>query len=165
MRDFQQQVLNSPQFLSVAAEEQDIKETKMYTSLNRRAASAYAQVGVQSSVDGASPHQLIQLLFDALETALNKAKAALQSGNINEKGVQIGKAVRILEEGLKASVNPAEGGELAQNLISLYDYSITQLTLANLRNDVALLQSAQDVLAPVANGWREIANTPAIAGT
>lgn len=90
----------------------------MYTSLNRRAASAYAQVGVQSSVDGASPHQLIQLLFDALEKALNAAKGALQRGDIGEKGVQIGKAVRILEEGLKASVNPDEGGELAQNLMS-----------------------------------------------
>jgi flagellar protein FliS len=152
--------------LSVAAEKQDIKETNMYTSLNRRtAANAYAQVGVQSAVDGASPHQLIQLLFDALDVALNKAKAAMLSGNISEKGVQIGKAVRILEEGLKASVNPEQGGELAHNLISVYDYSITQLTLANLRNDVALLQSAQDVLAPVASGWREIAGTSAIAGT
>lgn len=54
----------------------------MYTSLNRRAASAYAQVGVQSSVDGASPHQLIQLLFDALEKALNAAKGAMQRGDI-----------------------------------------------------------------------------------
>ncbi|MDR0225009.1 MAG: flagellar export chaperone FliS [Burkholderiaceae bacterium] len=152
--------------MSVAAEKQDIKETNMYTSLNRRtAANAYAQVGVQSAVDGASPHQLIQLLFDALDVALNKAKAAMLSGNISEKGVQIGKAVRILEEGLKASVNPEQGGELAHNLISVYDYSITQLTLANLRNDVALLQSAQDVLAPVASGWREIAGTSAIAGT
>jgi len=152
-------------FSGIAAEEQDIKETNMYTSLNRRAASAYAQVGVQSSVDGASPHQLIQLLFDALEKALNAAKGAMQRGDIGEKGVQIGKAVRILEEGLKASVNPDEGGELAQNLISVYDYSITQLTLANLRNDTALLQSAQDVLAPIAHGWRDIANAPAVAGT
>jgi flagellar protein FliS len=151
-------------FSGIAAEEQDIKETNMYTSLNRRAASAYAQVGVQSSVDGASPHQLIQLLFDALESA-ERGQGALQRGDIGEKGVQIGKAVRILEEGLKASVNPDEGGELAQNLISVYDYSITQLTLANLRNDAALLQSAQDVLAPIANGWRDIANTPAVAGT
>src|SRR2546427_1998255 len=79
-------------FSGIAAEEQDIKETNMYTSLNRRAASAYAQVGVQSSVDGASPHQLIQLLFDALEKALNAAKGAMQRGDIGEKGVQIGKA-------------------------------------------------------------------------
>ena len=130
----------------------------MYTSssFNRHAANAYKQVGVQSVVDGASPHTLIQLLFDALETSLNAAKGAMQRGEVEEKGRQIGKAVRILEEGLKAALNPEQGGEIAENLASLYNYSITQLTLSNLRNDVALLENVQSVLAPVAQGWREI---------
>ena len=130
----------------------------MYTSspFNRHAANAYKQVGVQSVVDGASPHTLIQLLFDALDASLNAAKGAMQRGEVEEKGRQIGKAVRILEEGLKAALNPEQGGEIAQNLASLYDYSITQLTLSNLRNDVVLLENVQSVLAPVAQGWREI---------
>ena len=128
----------------------------MYTSMNRSAANAYRQVGVQSVVDGASPHTLIQLLFDALEASLNAAKGAMQRGEIEEKGRQIGKAVRILEEGLKASLNMQQGGEVAQNLASLYDYSINQITLANLRNDLALLENAQSVIAPVAQGWREM---------
>ena len=128
----------------------------MYTSMNRSAANAYRQVGVQSVVDGASPHLLIQMLFDALETSLNAAKGAMQRGEIEEKGRQIGKAVRILEEGLKASLNYEQGGEVAQNLVSLYDYCITQITLANLRNDISLLDAAQTVIAPVAQGWREM---------
>lgn len=128
----------------------------MYTSMNRSAANAYRQVGVQSVVDGASPHLLIQMLFDALETSLNAAKGAMQRGEIEEKGRQIGKAVRILEEGLKASLNHEQGGEVAQNLVSLYDYCITQITLANLRNDISLLDAAQTVIAPVAQGWREM---------
>ena len=131
----------------------------MYTSMNRNAANAYRQVGVQSVADGASPHMLIQLLFDALETSLNAAKGAMQRGEIEEKGRQIGKAVRILEEGLKASLNMQQGGEVAQNLASLYDYSITQITLANLRNDPSLLNAAQTVIAPVAQGWREMGQT------
>ena len=128
----------------------------MYTSMNRSAANAYRQVGVQSVVDGASPHLLIQMLFDALETSLNAAKGAMQRGEIEEKGRQIGKAVRILEEGLKASLNHEQGGEVAQNLVSLYDYCITQITLANLRNDISLLDAAPTVIAPVAQGWREM---------
>lgn len=131
----------------------------MYTSLNRNAANAYKQVGVQSVVDGASPHTLIQLLFDALEASLNAAKGAMRRGDVGEKGRQIGKAVRILEEGLKAALNREQGGEIAQNLASLYDYSITQITLANLRNDVSLLETAQNVIAPVAQGWREMGQT------
>ncbi|MDR3065350.1 MULTISPECIES: flagellar export chaperone FliS [Comamonas] len=131
----------------------------MYTSLNRNAANVYKQMGVQSVVDGASPHTLIQLLFDALEASLNAAKGAMQRGDVDEKGRQIGKAVRILEEGLKAALNQEQGGEIAQNLASLYDYSITQITLANLRNDVSLLEAAQNVIAPVAQGWREMGQT------
>ena len=131
----------------------------MYTSMNRSAVNAYRQVGVQSVVDGASPHTLIHLLFDALEASLNAAKGAMQRGEVEEKGRQIGKSVRILEEGLKASLNMEQGGEISQNLVSLYDYCITQITLANLRNDVALLETAQNVLAPVALGWREMGQT------
>ena len=131
----------------------------MYTSMNRSAVNAYRQVGVQSVVDGASPHTLIHLLFDALEASLNAAKGAMQRGEIEEKGRQIGKSVRILEEGLKASLDMEQGGEISQNLVSLYDYCITQITLANLRNDVALLETAQNVLAPVAQGWREMGQT------
>lgn len=73
----------------------------MYTPVSSRAASAYRQVGVQSGVDGASPHTLIKMLFDGLIQSLNAARGALQRGDIAEKGRQIGKAVRILEEGLK----------------------------------------------------------------
>lgn len=137
----------------------------MNSIFNRRGASAYNQVGVQSVVNEASPHMLIQLLFNALDASLNAAKGAMQRGSIEEKGIQIGKAVRILEEGLKAAVDVEQGGELAQNLITVYDYSITQLTFANLRNDVQLLQSVQDVLTPIAQGWRDIAGTPAVVGT
>ena len=68
----------------------------MYTSMNRSAANAYRQIGVQSVADGASPHMLIQLLFDALETSLNAAKGAMQRGEIEEKGRQI--ACALLED-------------------------------------------------------------------
>jgi flagellar protein FliS len=43
-----------------------VKEQSMYTPVSSRAASAYRQVGIQSGVDGASPHLLIKMLFDGL---------------------------------------------------------------------------------------------------
>ena len=38
----------------------------MFTSVNTRAASAYKRVAVETSVQGADPHTLVGLLFDAL---------------------------------------------------------------------------------------------------
>lgn len=128
----------------------------MYTPVSSRAASAYRQVGVQSSVDSASPHMLIKMLFDGLIQSLNAARGAMQRGEISEKGRQLGKAVRILEEGLKGGLNPVQGGEIARNLSALYDYCVNRLTLANMRNDIALVEEVVHLITPVAQSWNEI---------
>lgn len=133
----------------------------MYTPVSSRAASAYRQVGVQSGVDGASPHMLIKMLFDGLIQSLNAARGALQRGDIPEKGRQIGKAVRILEEGLKGGLSTTQqGGEIATNLRALYDYCVSRLTVANVRNDITLVEEVVRLIAPVAQSWNEIGSAP-----
>ncbi|PVY56965.1 MULTISPECIES: flagellar export chaperone FliS [unclassified Simplicispira] len=128
----------------------------MFTPVSSRAASAYRQVGVQSGVDGATPHMLIKMLFDGLMQSLNAARGAVQRGEIEEKGRHLGKAVRILEEGLKGGLNSEQGGELAKNLRALYDYCIKRLTLANLRNDLGMVEEVVQLIAPVAQSWEQI---------
>jgi flagellar protein FliS len=138
-----------------------VKEQPMYTPVSSRAASAYRQVGIQSGVDGASPHLLIKMLFDGLVQSLNAARGAMARGDVPEKGRQLGKAVRILEEGLKGGLDPVRGGELAANLGALYDYCISRLTQANLRSDVAAVEEVLKLISPVAEGWGQIASAPA----
>lgn len=132
----------------------------MYTPPSLRAANAYKNVGVQSSVDGATPHQLVALLFEGLQQAVQAAGSALQRGDVAVKGAQIMRAVRFLEEGLKGGLDAERGGELAERLRSLYDYCIERLTVANLRNDGALLAEVAALIAPVAEGWKEIGRQP-----
>ena len=128
----------------------------MFTPVSMRSANAYRTVGLETSVAGASPHQLVGLLFDALQQSLATAKGAIQSGEISTKGRAISRAVRILEEGLKAGLDAKKGGELAANLGSLYDYCIFKTTEANLRNDVAMLDEVIALIQPVADGWSQI---------
>ena len=128
----------------------------MYTPPSLRAAMAYKNVGAQSSVEFASPHQLIDLLFDGLLVALASARGALQRGDVAAKGVQIMRAVRLLNEGLKAGLDKERGGALAERLASLYDYCIERLTLANVRNDGEMLAEVAALISPVAQGWKEI---------
>lgn len=129
----------------------------MYIPVSSRAASAYRQVGVQSVVDGATPHMLIKMLFDGLIQSLNEARGAIQRGEVEEKGRYLNKAVRILDEGLKGALNPAQGGELAGNLHALYSYCVQRLTLANLRSDVQMVEEVVSLMEPVAQGWAEMA--------
>jgi flagellar protein FliS len=132
----------------------------MFTSVSSRSAAAYKRVGTQTSVEGASPHQLICLLYEGLLAALRQAHAATMRGDIETKGKEIGKAVRILEEGLKAALNDAAGGELATNLRGVYNYSISRLTRANIHNDAPMIQEVIDLIVPVYGAWKSIA-TPA----
>lgn len=128
----------------------------MFTSVSMRSASSYKTVGLETSVMGANPHQLVGLLFDGLQQSLASAKAAMLSGDIAAKGRSISRAVRILEEGLKAGLDAERGGKLAANLRSLYDYCILKTTEANLRNDAAMVDEVIRLIDPVSDGWNQI---------
>jgi flagellar protein FliS len=128
----------------------------MYTSVNMRSANAYRNVGVETAVSGADPHQLVGLLYQALMQSLGAAKLSLMAGDIPGKGKAIVRAVRLIEEGLKAGLNDAKGGELAVNLRGLYDYCILVLTEANLKNDVKKVDEVIGLVQPVAQAWSEI---------
>ena len=134
----------------------------MFTSVNTRSASVYKRVAVETGVQAADSHRLVGMLFDGLLQSLAAARGAMERGDLVVKGEQIGKAVRIVEEGLKAGLDPA-GGEMAQNLGALYAYSVRCLTEANLRNDTQALAEVAGLIEPVAQAWQDI-RTQALQG-
>lgn len=119
-------------------------------------AHAYRRVGVETAVEDATPHKLIDLLFDGYMDALTAARGAMRNGQIEMKGKAIGRAARIIEEGLKAGLNLRDGGRLAQDLRSLYDYLTMRLTLANLRNDESILDECVSLIEPLRQAWKSI---------
>ncbi len=119
-------------------------------------ARMYSRVGVETSVSDASPHKLVALLFDGFFESVARAKAALAAGQIEAKGQEIGRAVRIVEEGLKASLDLKAGGNLASDLAELYAYVTLRLTQANLRNDMAALDECQALMQPLHQAWGSI---------
>jgi flagellar protein FliS len=120
-------------------------------------ASAYRQVGMETSTADASPHKLIQMLFDGLQDAISRARGAMRDRQIEAKGRAIGHAVRIVEEGLKAGLDLQAGGSLAADLNALYAYVALRLTHANLHNDEAALDECVRLLEPVRSAWNDIA--------
>lgn len=134
----------------------------MFTPVSMRSANTYKSVGLETSITGANPHQLVGLLFDGLLQALATGKGAILSGDIPVKGRAISRAVRILEEGLKAGLDANKGGELASNLRRLYDYCIIRTSEANLRNDAARLDEVIGLIKPVADSWNQIRGDVAV---
>ena len=125
-------------------------------------ASTYRQVGLETATASASPHKLVEMLFDGFQDALARARGALAARQIEAKARAISHAARIVEEGLKAGLNLAEGGQLAADLNELYAYIGMRLTHANLHNDLEALEECGRLMEPVYSAWAEIG--PRVSG-
>lgn len=126
-------------------------------------AGAYRTVGVETGVAGASPHHLVTMLFDGFNDAIAQARSAMAQGQVEAKCKAITRALRIVDEGLKAPLDTA-GGVLTENLRALYGYVALRLTQANLHNDTEALDECVKLLEPVRSAWVAIgpaAATPA----
>lgn len=104
---------------------------------------AYAQIGVESAVMSASQQQLVTMLFDGVLSALVRASLFMQDNNQQGKGVSLSKAINIIENGLRVSLDEESKDELTQNLIALYSYMVRRLLQANLRNDVSAVEEVE----------------------
>jgi flagellar protein FliS len=72
------------------------------------------------------------------------------------KGKAISHAIRIIDEGLKASLDKNAGGDLAQDLSALYGYMCQRLLIANLKNDPAALDEVTELLSGLKEAWEQI---------
>ena len=117
----------------------------------------YQTVNTQVQVLDASPHRLIQMLFEGGLARLAQAKGALERGQTSLKGELLGKAIAIIG-GLREGLDHQKGGEIAANLDSLYEYMVSRLVEANVNNDVALVDEVAGLLREVKTGWDGIAS-------
>ncbi|MGJ7914681.1 flagellar export chaperone FliS [Massilia sp. LXY-6] len=131
--------------------------------MTQRGVQAYAKVGLETSVVAASPHELIVLLFDGALAAIHSARLHMKAGKIQEKGTSISRAIEIVNDGLRASLDKKAGGEIANSLDSLYMYMTERLLQANLKNSVDMLDEVHTLLADLRDAWASIGKTPAPA--
>jgi len=122
----------------------------------KRGVNAYANVGLETGIASASPHKLIIMLYDGALVALLGAKANIAANNIAAKGSAISKAITIIDNGLRASLDKDAGGEIAANLDALYDYMSRRLLHANIKNDVGIIDEVHRLLSDLRGAWLEI---------
>jgi flagellar protein FliS len=111
---------------------------------------------VETSVNTASAHKLIELLFNGFIESVTLARGAMRNRQIEVKGKAIGRAARIVEEGLKAGLDMEAGGKLAEDLYALYAYVAVRLTFANLHNDESALDECIALINPLREAWISI---------
>lgn len=126
---------------------------------------AYSKVSVESGVVSGDPHQLVLMLYDGAIAALREAFGHLKAGRVSDKGQAITKAIRIVDEGLRVSLDKSTGGPLAAQLSDLYEYMTLRLLQANLRNDASGLVEVAKLLDDLRSAWAQMRKTPTAEAT
>lgn len=115
----------------------------------------YQHVNTHAQAVEATPHRLIQMLMEGGLTRIAQARGAMDRQQTALKGELIGKAIGIIG-GLRNGLDLNAGGELAANLDSLYEYMVSRLLEANLKNVPEPLDEVAELLRNVKSGWDAI---------
>jgi flagellar protein FliS len=119
------------------------------------ALAQYGQIKNDTQTMYASPHQLVLMLFDGAIEAMSMTIGAIAHKNIELRGKQSTRAISIIN-GLRDSLDMDTGGELADNLYSLYQYMAQELFRAGFKNDAETIQNIQKMLKDIRGSWEKI---------
>jgi len=119
---------------------------------------SYAQAAAtyqRNAVLTASPEKLVKMLYEGAIKQLEKSRIGLddsKTARSPEVGQALSRAIGIIGE-LRASLDHAAGGDIAQNLDRLYEYSLDQLSQANLTRTPVGVANALQVMRTLKEGW------------
>ena len=119
------------------------------------ALSQYGKIKDDTQTMYASPHQLMLMLFDGALEAMSLTIAAIQNKNFELRSKQNTRSINIIN-GMRECLDMEAGGELADNLYSLYQYMAQELFRASFKNDAETIGNIQVMLKDIRGPWEKI---------
>ena len=119
------------------------------------ALSQYGKIKNDTQTMYASPHQLMLMLFDGAIEAMSFTIGAIQNNNLELRSKQSTRSITIIN-GMRECLDMETGGELADNLYSLYQYMTKELFKASFKNDVDTIKNIQTMLKDIRGSWEKI---------
>ena len=115
---------------------------------------------IEDEILSASPLRLVCLLYEKAISELRSARTYMLSGDVAPRCAAITKACDVIAE-LSGSLDLTAGGETADRLYGLYQYSLSRLLEANLQKQEAPIAEVIGLLHTLLEGWAQIDRTPA----
>ncbi len=107
------------------------------------------QKTVRSTTD---KKKIVLMLFDGAIMFLKKAIIAINNGDNSVKMEKLSRTIAILSE-LMSSLDMKNGGEVAENLMRLYDFMIDYLYQANDENSIEKINRVIKMLSDIRESW------------
>ena len=117
----------------------------------RSALAHYGHASLEARVAAASPHQLVQMLFDRLQRLLRDARDAAATGD-GARRLRAAERALAIVDGLESSLDDARGGEVAASLRTAYALVRDGLLLGREQP----LGEALVIVEAVGEAWRSI---------
>jgi flagellar protein FliS len=117
--------------------------------------AAYQAAATHGGVAAADPHRLVVMLMDGALERIATARGCVLRGAHAERSQLLHRAVQIIDE-LRNSLDLKAGGELAQNLDTLYEYMCRRLLQASSENRVQILDEVSRLLNDMRTAWLAI---------
>ncbi len=118
----------------------------------------YAQAAAtyqRNAILTASPEKLVKLLYEGAIRNLERGRSGLtdpKQRHSAEVGNALGRAMGIVGE-LRASLDQKAGGAIATDLDRLYDFSLDQISQANIARTPDGVNNALRVMRTLKEGW------------
>lgn len=100
----------------------------------------------------ATPEQLTLMLYNGALKFINEGIKAIQEKSYEESNNKLIRVQNILSE-LQATLKMEY--EISTNLYALYDYAKRCLIEGNMKDDIAKIEEAKEIITELRNAWHE----------
>ena len=109
----------------------------------------------KNQISTSSQGRLILMMYEGAIKFTSLAVDSMAKGDVANQGKHIQKAHDIVNE-LSLALDFKKGGDVAPRLESLYQFALSQLTLANIKSDKKPLQAVLNILTPLLEAWTQL---------
>ncbi|MBN2864665.1 MAG: flagellar export chaperone FliS [Thiotrichales bacterium] len=127
----------------------------MNMALRNKFAQQYANNYVETAVSEATPHKLIEMLYEGALKHLNLTKVFIEQKNFEKKSVHVNKTLSILNA-LRSGVDLEKGKDVGGNLYDLYDYCYRRVFEASSKNDIEIINEIIVLVKDLDEAWKQM---------
>jgi len=120
---------------------------------------AYKKVEIETKVFGSSKYELILLMYERTIQQIELIKEKILAKDHAAKAFHVEKAMMIISDGLRASLDEEKGGQLSSNLFNIYTFINSELVSASVQNDPSKVDGCLSIMKEIQAAWLQIGAT------